>query len=326
MNKNLSNENRKVVLIGTGMVGMSYAYALLNQAACDELVLVDIDKDRAGGEAMDLNHGLAFSTGNMEIYAGEYSDCANADIVTICPGVAQKPGESRTDLLQRNAQVFRSIIEPVTASGFQGIFLIATNPVDIMSHIALSLSGFPANRVFGSGTTLDTARLRYLLGQYFSVDPRNIPAYVFGEQGETEFVPRSPAMLATKPILELCRESGGLFCQDEMEKIGIEVKDAAQKIIQAKKATYYGIGMSLVRITKAILGNENSVLTLSVMLNGEYNQHDVYAGVPCIVNRSGIAGILPLSLTDEEQQKLQRSCDTLRELYHELNLSGDNLQ
>ena len=137
MNKNLSNENRKVVLIGTGMVGMSYAYALLNQAACDELVLVDIDKDRAGGEAMDLNHGLAFSTGNMEIYAGEYSDCANADIVTICAGVAQKPGESRTDLLQRNAQVFRSIIEPVTASGFQGIFLIATNPVDIMSHIAL---------------------------------------------------------------------------------------------------------------------------------------------------------------------------------------------
>ena len=158
------------------------------------------------------------------------------------------------------------------------------------------------------------------------MDPRNIHAYVFGEHGETEFVPWSQAMLATKPILELCRESGGHFCQDEMEKIGIEVKDAAQKIIQAKKATYYGIGMSLVRITKAILGNENSVLTLSVMLNGEYNQHDVYAGVPCIVNRSGIAGILPLSLTDEEQQKLQRSCDTLRELYHELNLSGDNLQ
>ncbi len=326
MNINLSNENRKVVLIGTGMVGMSYAYALLNQAACDELVLIDIDKDRARGEAMDLNHGLAFSTGNMKIYAGEYADCANADIVTICAGVAQKPGESRTDLLQRNAQVFRSIIEPVTASGFQGIFLIATNPVDIMSHIALTLSGFPANRVFGSGTTLDTARLRYLLGQYFSVDPRNIHAYVFGEHGETEFVPWSQAMMATKPILELCQESDGHFCQDEMEKIGLEVKDAAQKIIQAKKATYYGIGMSLVRITKAIFGNENSVLTLSVMLNGEYNQHDVYVGVPCIVNRNGIAGILPLSLTDAELQKLQHSCDTLRELYHALNLVGNKIQ
>ncbi len=160
----MNDENRKVVIIGTGMVGMSYAYALLNQNACDELVLIDIDRERAEGEAMDLNHGLAFSGSHMKIYAGEYRDCANADIVCICAGVAQKPGESRLELLGRNAAVFKSVIDPVTESGFNGIFLVATNPVDIMTHITCTLSGFNARRVLGSGTALDTARLRYLLG------------------------------------------------------------------------------------------------------------------------------------------------------------------
>ena len=169
-------DNRKVVLIGTGMVGMSYAYALLNQNACDELVLIDLDKERARGEAMDLNHGLAFSGSHMKIRAGEYSDCATADIVVICAGVAQKPGESRLDLLNRNTEVFRSIIGPVTESGFNGIFLVATNPVDIMTRITCTLSGFNPRRVLGTGTALDTARLRYLLGEYFSVDPRNMHA------------------------------------------------------------------------------------------------------------------------------------------------------
>ena len=185
----LTNDSRKVVLVGTGMVGMSYAYALLNQNVCDELVLIDLDKQRAEGEAMDLNHGLAFSGANMKIYAGEYKDCAAADIVAICAGVAQKPGESRLELLGRNTAVFRSIIEPIGESGFNGIFLIATNPVDVMARIACTLSGFNPRRVLGTGTALDTARLRYLLGEYFGVDPRNIHAYVMGEHGDSEFVP-----------------------------------------------------------------------------------------------------------------------------------------
>ena len=213
------NDNRKVILIGTGMVGMSYAYALLNQNACDELVLLDIDRQRAEGEAMDLNHGLAFSGSHMKIYAGDYRDCANADIVVICAGVAQKPGESRLDLLQRNTRVFQSIIDPVTESGFNGIFLVATNPVDIMTRVTCALSGFNPRRVLGTGTALDTARLRYLLGEYFSVDPRNIHAYVMGEHGDSEFVPWSQAMLATKPILSICEVSGGRFCAEDMEKI-----------------------------------------------------------------------------------------------------------
>ena len=314
------NDNRKVILIGTGMVGMSYAYALLNQNACDELVLLDIDRQRAEGEAMDLNHGLAFSGSHMEIYAGDYRDCANADIVVICAGVAQKPGESRLDLLQRNTRVFQSIIDPVTESGFNGIFLVATNPVDIMTRVTCALSGFNPRRVLGTGTALDTARLRYLLGEYFSVDPRNIHAYVMGEHGDSEFVPWSQAMLATKPILSICEESGGRFCAEDMEKITEEVRGAAQKIITAKKATYYGIGMALVRITRAIFGNESSVLTVSAMLRGEYGQSDVFVGAPCIVGRNGIQRTLTLSLNEEELEKFRLSCDTLREFYDGLRI------
>lgn len=309
------DDSRKVVLVGTGLVGMSYAYALLNQNTCDELVLVDIDKRRAEGEAMDLNHGLAFSSSHMKIRAGEYEDCTDADIVVICAGVAQKPGESRLNLLQRNAAVFRSIVEPVVQSGFEGIFLVATNPVDVMTHITWSLSGFESHRVIGSGTALDTARLRYLLGDYFSVDPRNVHAYVMGEHGDSEFVPWSQAMVATKSVMDICGESGGCYCVDEMERISSEVRGAAQKIIEAKKSTYYGIGMALVRITKAIFGNESSVLTVSAMLHGEYGQEGVYVGVPAVVGREGIKQIVTLRLTEAEHQKLDASCDLMRESF-----------
>lgn len=327
-------DKRKVALIGTGMVGMSYAYALLNQSVCDELVLIDVNKKRAEGEAMDLNHGLAFSGSNMKIYAGEYEDTADADIAVICAGVAQKPGETRLNLLKRNAAVFQSIVDPVTESGFNGIFLVATNPVDIMTRITCALSGFNPRRVLGSGTALDTARLRYLLGESLRVDPRNVHAYVMGEHGDSEFVPWSQAMIATKPILDLCGEEKAdqsaegstgrepVICREEMRRIEEEVRGAAYRIIEAKNATYYGIGMALTRITRAILGDENSVLTVSAMLRGEYGQSDVYAGVPCIINKNGIQRVLPLSLSTEEQERFGASCATLRECFQEMNQSG----
>lgn len=318
----MKSGKRKIVLVGTGLVGMSFAYALLNQNACDELVLVDIDKRRAAGEAMDLNHGLAFSGSHMEIYAGTYDDCKNADVVAICAGVAQKSGESRMDLLQRNTAVFQSIVGPVTASGFNGIFLIATNPVDIMTHVTLKISGFDHHRVIGTGTALDTARLRYMLGDYFSVDPRNVHAYVMGEHGDSEFVPWSQAMVATKPVLTICEEFGEKYCCENMEKISDEVRNAAQKIIEAKKSTYYGIGMAMVRIIRAIFGDENSVLTVSAMLNGEYGQKEVYAGVPCIVNRNGVDRVLSLSLTNGECDKFAYSCDLLRNIFKGIHLDN----
>ncbi len=314
-----SPDSRKVVLVGTGMVGMSYAYALLNQNACDQLVLIDIDKQRAGGEAMDLNHGLAFSGSHMRIYAGEYSDCKDADIVAICAGVAQKEGETRLDLLSRNANVFASIIEPVLSSGFHGIFLVATNPVDIMSHITQTLSGFPSSRVIGTGTALDTARLRYLLGDYFKVDPRNMHAYVIGEHGDSEFVPWSQAMLATRPILDLCEEMESCT-YPQMQKIEEEVRTAGYQIIKAKRATYYGIGMAMVRITKAIFGDENCVLTVSTMLNGEYGLSGTYLGLPCILSRKGVREILSLPLSNLEREKLKNSFDALLKSYQSLSL------
>ncbi len=311
-------DKRKVVLIGTGMVGMSYAYSLLNQNVCDELVLIDIDRKRAEGEAMDLNHGLAFSASNMEIYAGEYGDCRDADVVVICAGVAQKPGETRLDLLKRNKEVFRSIVGPVTESGFNGIFLVATNPVDVMTRITYELSGFNARRVLGTGTALDTARLRYLLGQYLQVDPRNIHAYVMGEHGDSEFVPWSQAMIATRPIREVAEEDGNPVSMEELNRISEEVKGAAYRIIEAKRATYYGIGMAMTRITKAILGDENSVLTVSALLCGEYGESGVFAGVPCIINQNGVQRVLTLNLTEEEKARFSESCRILRESYQDL--------
>ena len=310
-------EKRKVVLIGTGMVGMSYAYAILNQNLCDELVLIDINKKKAEGEAMDLNHGVAFSGGNMEIYAGEYSDCRDADLIVLTAGLPQKERQSRLDLLKENRKIFESILHSVLQSGFCGIFLVATNPVDIMTRIVYEISGFSPEKVIGTGTALDTARLRYLLGEKFMIDPRNMHAYVMGEHGDSEFVPWSQAMMVTKPIFDLCEETKGCHFQELLE-LEEEVRMAAYKIIEAKKATYYGIGMAMARITKAIFGNEYSVLTVSAYLQGEYGESGIYIGIPCVVNRMGIQRIVELPLGGEEKQRLHSSCEMLENTYQEI--------
>ena len=311
----MKTEKRKVVLIGTGMVGMSYAYCLLNQNVCDELVLIDIDRKRAEGEAMDLNHGLAFSGSHMKIYAGNHGDCQDADIAVICAGVAQKPGETRLNLLKRNKEVFRSVIRPIVESGFNGLFLVATNPVDLMTQITCELSGFNPRRVLGTGTALDTARLRYLLGEYLQGDPRNIHAYVMGEHGDSEFVPWSQAMIATRPICDILQNTRmeNPVQKEELDRISQEVKGAAYKIIEAKRATYYGIGMAMTRITKAIFGDEHSVLTVSAYLCGEYGQTGLFIGVPCIINQNGVQRVLQLNLSEEELRQFGESCRTLRE-------------
>ena len=304
---------KKVALVGTGFVGMSFAYALLNRGECDQLVLIDVNKEKAKGEAMDLNHGLPFAKRNMLIFAGEYSDCHDADIVVIAAGVGQRDGEDRISLLNRNYEVFKSIINPIVESGFDGIFLVATNPVDIMTKITLELSGFNPSRVIGSGTTLDTARLRYLLGDYFSIDPRNVHAYVIGEHGDSEIVPWSQAYITTKKVYDIIDSSNGRFSFEELNKISKNVTGAAMEIIRAKQATYYGIGMSLVRIVRAIFCDEKSALTVSVMLNGQYGITDVYAGLPAIIGRNGIEDIIVLDLKENERTAFINSCNFLKE-------------
>ncbi len=310
-------DKRKVAIVGTGMVGMSYAYAMLNQGACDELVLIDLNRERTVGEAMDLNHGLPFAQSSMKIIAGDYDECRDADIVVICAGVAQKEGETRLDLLQRNAKVLESVTKSIMSSGFMGIIVVATNPVDIMARVVQECSGFNPKRVIGSGTILDTARLRYMVGEYFSIDPRNIHGYVIGEHGDSEFVPWSQTLVSTKRVLDICAEDND-YCLSDLENISEQVKTSAYTIIKAKNATYYGIGMSLVRLTKAILGNENSVLTVSAKLSGEYGQNGVYVGVPCVLGRNGIVDILEIELTDEEKKKFESSCLTLQNSFNDI--------
>lgn len=311
-------DRKKVAIVGVGMVGMSFAYALLNQNICDELVLIDINKERAKGEAADLSHGLPFAPSSMTIYSGEYSDCTDADVVVICAGAPQEQGESRCDLLQKNYKVFKSIVNPIVSSGFNGVFLVASNPVDVMTQVVYSLSGFPAGRVIGSGTTLDSARLKHMMSDYFKVNPRNVHAYVIGEHGDSEFVAWSNAAISVKSLSELSAEKPDLM--DDMRDIAVDVKESAYEIIKAKKATYYGIGMVLARLTRAILFDENSIFTVSTYLKGEYGEKEIYAGVPSVVNRNGVREVLEMKLSQEEQKQFHTSCEILREMKEEIGI------
>lgn len=312
----MMNDSKKVAIVGVGMVGMSFAYSMLNQDICDELCLIDINKERARGEAADLSHGLPFAPSSMKIYAGEYEDCADMDLVVICAGAPQLEGETRRDLLQKNYKVFKTIVKPVVESGFKGVFLVASNPVDVMTKVVLDLSGFPPEKVLGTGTTLDTARLRYMMSDYFKLNPRNVHAYVIGEHGDSEFVAWSNAQISVLPVSQL--ENYNENMMSVLMKIAVSVRDSAYEIIKAKKATYYGIGMVLSRLTRAILNDENSVFTVSAYLNGQYDEKNIYIGVPAVINRNGVREILELSLNSEEKRKFKHSSDILKEMLYEI--------
>ncbi|WP_421383987.1 L-lactate dehydrogenase [Bacillus salacetis] len=306
----MTSFKRKVALIGTGFVGSSYAFALLNQGAARELVLIDLNKEKAEGDARDLSHGLPFSS-PLKIWAGDYSDCADADLVVITAGANQAPGETRLDLVDKNIRIFKNIVSEVMKSGFDGIFLVATNPVDILTYATWHFSGLPKERVIGSGTILDTARLRYLLGDHFDVDARNVHAYIMGEHGDTEFPVWSHATIGASPLREMI-DMDSPEIQQELHEIFVNVRDAAYHIIERKGATYYGIAMGLVRITKAIFNNENSILTVSALLEGEYGMDDLYIGVPAIINRDGIRKVIEMPLNEKEKEQFAHSANTLK--------------
>jgi L-lactate dehydrogenase len=307
----MKNHVNRVALIGTGFVGSSYAFALLNQGVTEELVMIDLNKEKSEGDAMDLNHGLPFAPSRTKIWFGDYKDCKQADIVVICAGANQKPGETRLDLVEKNTKIFKEIVDQVMSQGFDGIFLVATNPVDILTYAVWKFSGLPKERVIGSGTILDTARFRFLLGEYFDVDTRNVHAYIIGEHGDTELPVWSHADIAGRPISEWMKKKPDSE-QQHLNELFLNVRDAAYHIIQRKGATYYGIAMGLVRLTKAILQNENSVLTVSAYLDGEYGHNDIYIGVPAVVNRNGIRGIVELKLNEDESEKFSNSVNVLR--------------
>ncbi|WP_059104283.1 L-lactate dehydrogenase [Shouchella shacheensis] len=311
-------DNRKkvnrVVLIGAGFVGSSYAFAMMNQGIAEEFVMIDLDQAKASGDVMDLNHGLAFAPVSTKIWKGEYQDCKEADIVCICAGANQKPGETRLELVEKNMTIFKGLVSKVMASGFDGIFLVATNPVDILTQATQSFSGLPKNRVIGSGTTLDTARFRHMLSEYFNVSEKNVHAYIIGEHGDTSLPVWSTATIGAVPLQQWVKKKGASHSRD-VERIYEDVRDAAYDVIEKKGATYYGIAMSLVRITKAILKDEQSILTVSAPLAGEYGISDVCIGVPAIITRNGIHEVVEMDLSEEEQEQFHHSAQTLKRIY-----------
>ena len=303
----------KVVLVGAGFVGMSMAYAMLNRGGVNELVLIDIDKDKTIGEEMDLSHGLPFAPQKMLIKAGDYPDCKDAQIVVITAGIAQKPGQTRLELAETNTKIMKEITQNIMKSGFNGIIIVASNPVDLMTYVVAKVSGLPKNQVLGSGTVLDTARLRYLMADYLKISSKNIHAYIMGEHGDSSFVPWDYAYVGCKKVIDVMKDNK--HPMSDLEKIHKGVVNAAYEIIEKKKATYYGIGMGLNRIVRAVLDNENSILTVSTYLkDGEYGQDDIYIGVPAIVNSNGVRELLTLNLNDDEQKKLDQSCKIIKDM------------
>ena len=306
----------KIVLVGAGFVGMSMAYSMLNRGGINELVLVDLDKDKTIGEEMDLSHGLPYAPQKMVIKAGDYSDCKDAQIVVITAGAAQKPGQTRLELAEVNTKIMKSITEQIMASGFNGIIIVATNPVDLMTYVVSKVSGLPKNQVLGSGTALDTARLRYLLADYFKISSKNIHAYIMGEHGDSSFVPWDHAYIGCKKVIDVMKDRNEDI--SKLNKIHKGVVEAAYEIIEKKKATYYGIGMALNRIVRAILDNENSIITVSAYLkDGVYGQDDIYIGVPAVINSNGVRELLNLELNQEEQEKLNNSCNIIKSMREE---------
>lgn len=300
--------SNKVILIGCGNVGTSFAYALLNQnSPVNELVLIDINEDKALGEVMDLNHSLPFLNSKTKVKIGTYKDVSNAKIICICAGINQKPNESRIDLIKKNKKIIENIVENVLKNNFNGIFLIATNPVDIITNIVYEKSKFPKNKVIGSGTSLDTSRLRYLIGKKLNINPKNIHAYVLGEHGDSEFVPWSIARIGLNEI-------NNYLNRQELSNIELEVKQSAYKIIEKKGFTNFGIGVCLVKIVNAILNDENSIITVSCYHEFE----NIYISQPAIMNKDGIKENINLTLSSNEKKLFKKSIDILKEIKQNL--------
>lgn len=307
---------RKVAVVGCGFVGSASAFALMESGLFSEMVLIDVNKDKAEGEALDISHGLPFSK-PMTIYAGDYKDAGDAAVVVVTAGAGQKPGETRLDLVKKNIAIFKSIIPEIAKYNKEGILLIVANPVDILTYAAAKFSGFPENRVFGSGTVLDTARFKYLLGEHLDVDSRSVHAFIIGEHGDSEIAAWSSANVSGIPIHDFCEMRGHFEHEKSMQRIADDVKNSAYGIIEKKGATYYGIAMSVRRICEAIIRDEKTILPISSIQHGGYGIDGVALSMPAIVGRNGVEGQVPIRLNEQEQAALKKSAETLKQVLDE---------
>ena len=301
---------RKVVIIGCGFVGSASAFALMQSGLFSEMVLIDSDRERAEGEALDISHGIPFAK-PIKIYAGDYDDIKDAVMIILTAGAGQKPGETRLDLVKKNISIFKSIIPEIKKREYKGILLVVANPVDILTTAAVKLSEFPENRVFGSGTVLDTARLKYELGNHLNVDSRSVHAFIIGEHGDSEIPAWSSANISGVPLDKFCEMRGHCDHADSMKRIGEEVKNSAYEIIAKKKATYYGIAMSVKRICEAVVRDEKSILPISSIMHGEYGISGISLSMPAIVGKDGVETLVPIQLNEKEVLKLQEAAKML---------------
>lgn len=325
INKNGTVNNRKVAIIGCGFVGSASAFALMQSALFTEMVLLDANEEKAIGEAYDISHGIPF-TRPMQIYAGSYDDIADAAIIVITAGANQKPEETRLDLVHKNIAIFRSIIPEIVKRNFAGILLVVANPVDILTYAALKISGYPEHRVIGSGTVLDSARLKAILGQHLSVDSRSVHAFIVGEHGDSEIAAWSSANISGIPLDDFCEMRGHYNHVESTERIAEEVRRSAYEIISRKGATYYGIAMSVKRICEAIIRDEKSILPISTMMHGEYGIDDVVLSMPCIVGKDGYETKVPITLDQDEVTALHESAATLKKVLDEALHAVDNIK
>ena len=315
----MKTKGNKISIIGAGFVGSTTAFALMTSGLASEIVIVDINKEKAEGEAMDLSHGAPFVR-PIDITSGEYSDTKDSDIIIITAGIGPKPGDTRLTCISKNLKVFQSIIPEVVKFSPNSILVIVSNPVDILTYIAYKLSGFPSNRVIGSGTVLDTSRLKYILSQRFEVDARNIHTYIMGEHGDSEIATWSLTSIAGMNVDEYC-DICSEKCDEEMKfNIHNDVKRAGYNVLEKKGATYYAVALAIKRIVEAILSNENSILTVSSLLKGEYGIQEVYMGVPTILGREGVKKILQVKLNEDENNQLVESSKVLKSVIKDLKI------
>lgn len=310
---------QKAVMIGCGFVGSASVFALMQSGLFSEIALIDANHEKAEGEAMDISHGIPFAK-QMRIYAGDYDDVKDAGIVIVTAGANQQPGETRLDLVHKNVGIFKQIIPEIAKRGFEGILLIVANPVDILTKVAIKLSGFPENRVIGSGTVLDTARLKYRLSEHLGVDSKSVHAFIIGEHGDSEIAVFSSANVSGIPLSQFCELRGHFEHKESENRIAENVKNSAYDIIQRKRATYFGVAMAVKRICEVIVRNEKAILPVSTCMHGEYGISDVVLSMPCVVGSNGIEMQVPVVLNNEEKQKLQKSAEILKETVNALEI------
>lgn len=312
--------NRKAVMIGCGFVGSATVFSLMQSGLFSEIAMIDADMSKAEGEAMDISHGIPFAK-PMKVYAGSYDDIKDAGIVIITAGANQKPDETRLDLVNKNVAIFKKIIPEISSRGYDGILIIVSNPVDILTQVAQKLSGLPENRVIGSGTVLDTGRLKYRLGEHLGVDSRSIHAFIIGEHGDSEIAAWSCANVSGIPLNDFC-EMRGHYCHDEATKeIAEKVRNSAYEIIQKKRASYFGVAMAVRRICEVIVRDEKSILPVSTVMHGEYGIDGVVLSIPCVVGKDGIETKVPMKLNNDEIMQLVSSGNVLKSIITSLDLS-----